>query len=371
VDDDSTPQDGCGHGTHVAGTIAAEGNNAQGIAGLAWESRIMPVRVLGDTCSGTTADIAEALVWAVERGARVINLSLGTPFPSTLLENGTYYAYSHGAAIFAASGNSGSSIVLYPAAYSWVLAVGATDSGNARASFSNRGAALDVMAPGVGILSTTPLGSFYYQTLLGTPSNYGSLSGTSMATAHASGAGALLATQPEFDSADAIYQALEASALDLEAAGRDDQTGYGLIQIADALAFSPTATPPPPITPIISYDILNSLTCGNLASYNWRDAAAGGLPAALPVFGNDGYATVSLPFTFNFGSVDYSDAHGKRQRLRHLRRARVSIGHFLLPGHAHQTTSWPFWDDLTASPGHPLPADQRHGPQPRVRGGVA
>jgi serine protease len=83
------------------------------------------------------------------------------------------------------------------------------------------------MAPGVSILSTTPLGSFYYKFLLGIPSNYGSLSGTSMATAHASGAAALLATRPEFDSADAIYQALEASALDLEAAGRDDQTGYG------------------------------------------------------------------------------------------------------------------------------------------------
>jgi subtilisin family serine protease len=104
-------------GTDARGRqIAAEGNNAQGVAGLAWESRIMPVRVLGDTCSGTTAGIAEALVWAVERGARVINLSLGTAFPSTLLENGTTYAYSHGAAIFAASGNSGSSIVLYPAA---------------------------------------------------------------------------------------------------------------------------------------------------------------------------------------------------------------------------------------------------------------
>jgi hypothetical protein len=233
-----------------------------------------------------------------------------------------------------------------------VVAVGATDSGNTRAYFSNSGAALDVMAPGVNILSTTPRGSFYYKTLLGTASNYGSLSGTSMATAHASGAATLLATQPAFDSADAIYQALEDTALDLGVAGRDDQTGYGLIQIAEALAFSPTATPPPPITPILSYDILNSVTCGNLASYNWRDATSGGLPAALPVFGNDGYATVSLPFTFNFGSADYSTLTVSANGYAAFNGLGYLSANFLLPGHAQPNDFIaPFWDDLTASTG--------------------
>jgi len=352
VENDATPQDGCGHGTHVSGIIAAEGDNAQGIAGVAWKSSIMPVRVLDNRCTGTTANIANALVWAVERGAKIINLSLGTITPSTLLENGTYYAYSQGAAIFAAAGNSGSGFVLYPAAYPWVIAVGATDSSNTRASFSNTGAALDVMAPGVSILSTTPQGSFFYHTALGLPQDYGSLSGTSMAAAHASGAAALLATQTDLDSADAIYQALEATALDLGTPGRDDQTGFGLIQIADALAFNPTATPPPPITPVVSYDILNSLTCSNLASYNWRDAASAGFSAALPVFGNDGFATISLPFTFGFGGVDYSNLTVSANGYATFDGLASLSANFLLPGHAQPNNFMaPFWDDLTASTG--------------------
>jgi thermitase len=352
VDGDATPQDGCGHGTHVTGILAAEGDNAQGIAGIAWKTSIMPVRVLGDTCSGSTADVADALVWAVERGARVINLSLGTPVPSTLLENGTYYAYSHGAAIFAAAGNSGSGFIYYPAAYPWVMAVGATDETDTRASFSNYGAALDLMAPGADILSTTPQGSFYYQIILGVTSTYGTLSGTSMAAPHASGAAALLATQPAFSSPDAIYQALESTALDLGSPGRDDQTGYGLIQIADALSFKPTATPPPTITPLISYAILNSLTCGNLATFDWRDAAAGGFSAALPVFGDDGYATVSLPFTFELGGVDYSTLTVSANGYATFDGLGDVAENFLLPGRAQPDNFVaPFWDDLTASTG--------------------
>jgi thermitase len=352
VDDDSDPEDGCGHGTHVSGILAAEGNNGQGIAGLAWQTSVMPVRVLGDTCSGSTADVANALVWAVERGARVINLSLGTPVPSTLLENGTYYAYSHGAALFAAAGNTGGGFIYYPAAYSWVMAVGATDASNTRASFSNTGAALDLMAPGVNILSTTPQGSFYYQIVLGVSSTYGTISGTSMATPHASGAAALMATQPAFDSPDAIYQALKSTALDLGAAGRDDQTGYGLVQIADALVYNPTATPPPTITPLVSYDILDSLTCGNLASFNWRDAASAGLGGALPVFGDNGSAMVSLPFTFTFGGADYSSLRVSANGYATFDGLGNAAENFLLPGHAQPNNFVaPFWDDLTASTG--------------------
>lgn len=352
VDDDSDVDDGCGHGTHVAGIIAAEGNNAQGIAGLAWETGIMPVRVLDDFCSGSTAGVANALVWAVERGARVINLSLGTPAPSTMLESGTYFAYTHGAALFAAAGNSGGGFVYYPAAYPWVKAVGGTDSGNARASFSNYGGPLDLMAPGAGILSTTPLGSFFYQLVLGTPSEYGDLSGTSMATAHASGAAALLASQPDFGSADAIYQALESTALDLGAPGRDDLTGFGLVQVADALAFNPTATPPPPITPLVSYDILSNVTCGNMVSFSWRDAASGGLANALPVFGDDGWATVGLPFTFTFGGVDYSTLTVSANGYATFDGLGYLAENFLLPGIAQPNNFVaPFWDDLTASTG--------------------
>ncbi len=303
VDGDTTPQDDCGHGTHVAGIAAAKGNNGQGIAGMAWNVEIMPVRVLDGYCGGSIVNVAEALVWAVERGARVINLSLGISTPSTLLEDGTYYAYTHGAAIFAAAGNTGSSPVVYPAAYPWVMAVGATDENDQRASYSNTGAGLDLMAPGTDILSTTPLGSFYYHYTDGVTQKYGTLSGTSMAAAHASGAAALLASLPQFDTPDKIYQALTSTAMDLDIPGRDDDTGYGLIQTDQALNFTPTIQPTPtPLPPATSYDILNSIFCGNQISYQWQDATRG---SYLPVFGNDGYATVSLPFAFQFGDQTY------------------------------------------------------------------
>ncbi|MGC8856871.1 MAG: S8 family serine peptidase, partial [Anaerolineae bacterium] len=244
IEQDSIPQDGCGHGTHVAGILAAEGNNAMGIAGLAWGVSILPVRALGNYCVGTVLGVAEGIVWAVERGARVINLSVGTTAASSLLENSTYHAYLHGAALFAAAGNAGTNSIIYPARYPWVMAIGATDSTDQRASFSNTGPELDLMAPGKDILSTTPLGAFFYETY-GVTRQYGTLSGTSMATAHASGAAALLASQPQFDTPDKIYQALTQTALDLETPGWDNNTGYGLIQIYDALNFTPNIVPTP------------------------------------------------------------------------------------------------------------------------------
>ena len=351
VDGDSTPQDTCGHGTHVAGIAAATGNNGIGIAGMAWNVKIMPVRVLDGYCSGSTADVAEALVWAVERGARVINLSLGTSAPSTLLEDGTYYAYTHGAAIFAASGNSGISPVVYPAAYPWVMAVGATDQADKRADYSNTGAGLDLMAPGSDIYSTTPLGNFYYHYAANIPSQYGTLSGTSMASAFASGSAALLASLPKFDTPDKIYQALTSTARDLETSGRDDNTGYGLIQVADALNFSPTIVPtPPPPPPVTSYSILNSRSCGNLVKFNWLDAT--GPSNYLPVFGNDGYATVSLPFTFNFGDQTYDNVTVSANGYLTFGGDGSIRDNFIIPSIAQPNNFIaPFWDDLNPSAG--------------------
>lgn len=349
VQKDTVPQDECGHGTHVAGIIAAQGNNSAGIAGLAWETSLLPVRVLNGTCSGSVADVAEALVWAVERGARVINLSLGTASPSTLLENATYYAYRHGAALFAASGNSGSSTVVYPARYDWVMAVGAVDSAAQRASFSNYGTELDLMAPGVSILSTTPYGTFYYQTLFGTTSQYGFLSGTSMAAPHAAGAAALLASQPAFDDPDKIYQALTSTALDLDAPGRDDNTGYGLLQLADALAFTPGTFPPPP-PPAIEYDWADSDTCGNLVQYAWRDAAAVGTAHLFLPGTNEGYTAISLPFNVDFGGQTYTSvtAHSNGY-LAPGNNTSIVRDNFILPGIAPPNNFIAaFWDDLTA-----------------------
>jgi subtilisin family serine protease len=119
---------------------------------------VLPVRVLGKSgsnCTGWTSDVAEGIVWAVEQGADVINLSLGLSGSSRLLEYATYYAYQQDVALIAAAGNTNSAI-LYPAAYPWVLAVGATQQNETRACFFNLGAPLGVMAPGAGIQCPAP-----------------------------------------------------------------------------------------------------------------------------------------------------------------------------------------------------------------------
>jgi len=348
VDDDSTPLDECGHGTHVAGIAAATGNNNEGVAGINWGTRILPVRVLNRFCSGSVADVADALVWSVEHGADVINLSLGTSAASTLLENGTYYAYDHGATIIASSGNGGFSPVFYPAAYSWVLAVGATDQIDARASFSNYGTALDVMAPGVDVLSTTPRYPFYYELVYGTTQEYGTLGGTSMSAPHVSGAAAMMAALPAFDTPDKIFQALTDTALDLDTPGWDQFTGYGLLQIDAALGYVPSLLPTPtPVPPTVLYDIVDSVTCPNLVQYEWIDPSGG---TWLPVFGNDGFATIGLPFPVDYAGTTYSDVTVSANGYITFGGYGGEPDNFLLPGIAEPNNLLaPFWDDLNPS----------------------
>lgn len=359
VEGDRTPQDGCGHGTHVAGIAAANSNNQRGIAGIDWQAKVLPVRVLGNNCLGSTETVARGIVWATDQGADIINLSLGLAGPSRLLEYATYYAYDRGTAVFAAAGNTGGSFIYYPAAYPWVLAVGGVNASNARASFSNRGSALDLMAPGANVLSTTPRsGVFYYQTVYGTHNEYGELSGTSMATAHVSGAAALLlAHDPaRFYSPDRLYHAFIQTANDLGQTVPNDDIGYGLLQIYDALQYSGSFPPDPP-PPVISveYDTYSSTRCQNIY-YEWIDASV-----VPPLFipGNDSSADVSLPFNFTFGGQEYTAGSS----------ITVSANGYLsfdgvggeavnypipLPdaGPPYNRSNWfiaPFWDDLNPS----------------------
>ena len=235
VNNDSLPQDDNGHGTHVAGIAGALSNNGIGIAGVSWGALIMPVKVLDASGSGSYANVAAGIIWAADNGAKVINLSLGGADPSTVLEEAVNYAYGKGVTVVASAGNSGSNSILYPARYPHVIAVGATDSSNNRASFSNTGSELDVVAPGVGI----------YSTLMG--NNYGTLSGTSMAAPFVSGLAAILMGFPANNSPDVILSEIETTALDLGLPGRDDLYGYGLIQM-DAAIQSIWSTPTPTLT---------------------------------------------------------------------------------------------------------------------------
>lgn len=167
------------HGTHVAGTIGAMTNNSIGVAGVNWNARIMPVRVLDTTGRGSWADVASGIRWAANAGADVINLSLGGDEGSTVLRDAVSYAAGRGTIIVAATGNDGFSSVMYPAAYPEVIAVGAAEKPNRVADFSNGGTGLDLIAPGVSVYSTNYSAS--------TGHGYAYAQGTSMASPHVAG----------------------------------------------------------------------------------------------------------------------------------------------------------------------------------------
>jgi len=185
VDDDTAADDGNGHGTHVAGIAAAETNNGIGIAGTCPNCKLMPVRVLDNSGAGYTSDVAAGILLAANNGAKVINLSLGGTSTNATLENAVNQAWSKGAVVVCAAGNNGDkgNPIMYPGYYANCLAVGATTSTDARATYSEYGTWVDIAAPGSGIYST-------YK-----GSAYTSLNGTSMASPHVAGVAGLLASQ--------------------------------------------------------------------------------------------------------------------------------------------------------------------------------
>lgn len=215
-----------GHGTHVAGIIAARASNGVGVAGGAPTVKILPVRVLDANGSGSSSDVTEGIIWAVDHGARVINLSLGGTTPSEGMRQAIKYANSKRVVVLAAAGNSGmqGSPAIYPAAFPEPIAVGAVNSNLQRAAFSNVGAYVDVAAPGDGILST-------YGT---SKTAYAYASGTSMATPYAAAAAALVIAADSSLSATAVRNRLESTARDLGAPGADAEYGKGLVNPASA-----------------------------------------------------------------------------------------------------------------------------------------
>jgi serine protease len=226
---DSNPADDCDHGTHVSGTIGATTNNALGVAGMS-QPTILPYKVLSapdilGRCSGSASNIASAIRAAADNGAKIISMSIGGP-DSTVEHDAVTYAYNKGVIIVAAAGNDGgNNSIDYPGAYPEVIAVAALDSNKARASYSDGGPQLDIAAPGSNVVSTIGSGD----------ASYGTMSGTSMATPHVSGALALaLSCAPAGTTRTQVVNALYSTAEDLGAAGRDDLYGYGLAR-ADRL----------------------------------------------------------------------------------------------------------------------------------------
>ncbi len=250
VNKDTDPTDDNGHGTHVAGTVAQSTDNGVGVAGVAYKSCLMPVKVLDATGSGTYADVASGIIYAADNGAKVINLSLGGSSDSQTLKDAVAYAYQKGVTVIAAAGNDSSSTLSYPAAYdAYVIAVGATRYDETLAYYSNYGPSLDLVAPG-GDLNVDQNGDGYgdgvlQQTFTKTGRviswAYWFYQGTSMAAPHVSGVTALLLAKGNATTPDQIRTALQSTAEDLGTPSRDDTYGWGLVNAYAALGW--TAAP--------------------------------------------------------------------------------------------------------------------------------
>jgi thermitase len=248
VNEDYDPRDDHGHGTHVAGITGAIANNGRGIAGVCPGCSLLAIKVVNANGSGTNSAIANGIANAVSHGAQVINLSLGGLDNSSTIKLAVEQAYQSGVIILAASGNDGSGVPLYPAAFPEVIAVGATDRYGDRASFSNYGSHLELAAPGQSIYSTLPGNS------------YESWNGTSMASPHVAGLAGLLLSQNPSLSNQQVRQLMVATSQDLGTTGRDSYFGYGRINARYALTQTPddgsnypVPTPGPYPTPSPGY----------------------------------------------------------------------------------------------------------------------
>lgn len=222
--------DGDGHGTHVAGTITALGGNNLGVVGVSPSGNLGLHIVKVFDNNGYWAygsDLVAAIQQCQTAGANVISMSLGGGAPSATERSAMDSAFASGVLVVAAAGNDGSSGLSYPAAYESVVSVAAVDSASNRANFSQYNADVEIAAPGVGVLSTTP------------NNTYGYMSGTSMATPHVSAVYALVWSQHSQCTAAQIRTAVNASARDRGTAGRDVYYGYGIVQAkaaSDAIA---------------------------------------------------------------------------------------------------------------------------------------
>ena len=208
----------------MSGTISANTNNAQGVAGVAFNSPIVMCKALATAAGiGLTSDIANCINWVAGQGVKVISMSLGGGDNATL-KAAVQQAYNNGNGVLlvAAAGNDGNATLNYPAAYSEVVSVAATDNRDHRASFSNANSDVEIAAPGVNVESTYA-GGLYMQ-----------LSGTSMATPHVAGVAAVIADLNPTANAATLRSKLDAAVDDIGPAGRDTSFGFGRVNLCRA-----------------------------------------------------------------------------------------------------------------------------------------
>jgi len=233
ANDDWDATDDNGHGTYVAGIAAADTNNDEGMAGVAWNCRILPVKVTDKEGFAWYDDLIDGILWAADNGAQVINISLGGDAADASLHDALRYAHEKGVVIAASAGNDNTA-VFYPAAYdAYCLAVAATDYDDARTSWSCFGPEVDVAAPGEWVLSIVPTWYWGPDFL---PYAFGS--GTSSSAPHIAGLAALIKGLKPWLTADEIMNVIRFSSDDVnsgEHSGRDDYIGYGRVNMEKAL----------------------------------------------------------------------------------------------------------------------------------------
>ncbi|WP_168121433.1 S8 family serine peptidase [Paenibacillus sp. HB172176] len=228
LDESKTADDDNGHGTSVAGVIAAAGNNGTGVSGIVWHAKLMPIKALDEWGDGTEKDLGEAIMYAVDHGAKIVELSVGLHRYSPYMLDIVQYAEDHGVLLVAASGNDGLTLgdqvaVKYPAAYPTVLAVGGARADNTPDPRSNSGTELDLLAP--WSVYTTEVGGSYHAE-----------EGTSMSAPQVAAAAALILAQHPAYKPYQVRALLRQSAKDIGAPGVDSTSGYGILQIDKALA---------------------------------------------------------------------------------------------------------------------------------------
>src|SRR5882724_3110140 len=241
VNGDTDTTDDYGHGTAVAGTVVAAGNNGLGVAGVAYGCTVLPVKVMDAWGSESHSTIAQGIEYAVQQGARIINLSLGGDWSSMTLQNAINYAWSNNVIIVAAAGNTGGTAPQYPGACEHVLAVSASEPDDSRCWFSSYGTYVTLFAPGDNIWTT--------QRDLNNP--YGAWSGTSFSSPVVAGVAALvLSLNPPLSNSQ-VVDLLRGTSDDLGPLGPDPSFAYGRVNALRAVsAVSPTAVEPPALPAI-------------------------------------------------------------------------------------------------------------------------